>query len=125
MIRIFEKDKKMNLCYGLTLDEFKCKCDKKECRSTIISEDLIGKYEKFRKLISCPLKINSGYRCNAHNFDVGGVSTSRHQTGEAIDISLATLGHLTENDIEHLIQICGFSFHRFYKTFFHMDCRQK
>lgn len=32
-----------------------------------------------------PIKITSGYRSAAHNASVGGVETSQHLTGEAVD----------------------------------------
>lgn len=34
-----------------------------------------------------PLKVNSGYRCNALNAAVGGAPTSQHVKGEAADIA--------------------------------------
>ena len=34
-----------------------------------------------------PIKISSGYRCQALNKAIGGVSTSQHLKGEAVDIN--------------------------------------
>ena len=80
-------------------------------------------YENFRKLVNVQLKINSGYRCNKHNKDVGGKNLSRHLTGEAIDVSLKTIDHLDENDIEFAARSSGFTYIKFYKTFVHLDVR--
>ena len=34
--------------------------------------------EKLRALLDRPVYVSSGYRCPAHNFNVGGVSDSQH-----------------------------------------------
>lgn len=44
--------------------------------------------EPLREHFNCPIVIGSGYRCPALNKAVGGVSNSRHMTGEAADIHL-------------------------------------
>jgi len=75
--------------------------------------------------VGVPLKVNSGYRCIAHNFDVGGKSLSRHTVGQAIDISLKSLDHLSNEEIEFAAKKAGFTFIKFYKTFVHMDVRWK
>lgn len=37
-----------------------------------------------------PIKVNSGYRCQALNNKVGGSKTSQHLTGDAADITTGT-----------------------------------
>ena len=37
-----------------------------------------------------PIKVNSGYRCDALNKAVGGSKTSQHMTGQAADITVGT-----------------------------------
>lgn len=37
-----------------------------------------------------PIKVNSGYRCEALNEAVGGSDTSQHRLGEAADITVGT-----------------------------------
>lgn len=39
-----------------------------------------------REAYGKPIYVNSGYRCEAHNRKVGGVSKSQHMRGEAADI---------------------------------------
>jgi len=85
-IQIFKKTDKGELCFGLSIDEMKCKCTYEACRAVIISTRLVDAYEKFRKKIGLSCTISSGYRCPQHNKDVGGSEKSRHQTGEAMDI---------------------------------------
>ena len=46
--------------------------------------------EKYGK----PIVVNSGYRCQKHNLEVGGVVNSQHMKGEAADI---TAGSPEEN----------------------------
>ena len=42
--------------------------------------------EPAREAIGCPIIINSGYRNEAYNRQVGGVRNSQHLTGQAADI---------------------------------------
>ena len=42
--------------------------------------------EPAREAIGCPLIINSGFRCEAVNRQVGGVPNSQHLLGQAADI---------------------------------------
>ena len=123
MAKLIPKDADEKICPGLSSKEFKCRCKNDFCTATIISEDLIKAYRKFRKTIGVPLKINSGYRCAAHNKTVGGVKLSRHVSGEAIDISLKSLSHLEHEEIEWAARVSGFSFIKFYKAFVHLDVR--
>ena len=44
--------------------------------------------EKVRAEWNKPLIITSGYRCSAHNAEVGGVQNSYHKRGLACDISI-------------------------------------
>ena len=118
-----DKNSNERICYGLTNEEAKCRCNLIKCKETRISQKLITAYIKFRGLVGVPLIINSLYRCAVHNASVGGVLNSRHLISEAVDISLKSLSHLDEEEIEHLLRLCGFTFILFYKSFVHADCR--
>ena len=124
MPKLILKGVKEKICYGLNSKEFECKCNYSDCRATIISYRLITALEKFRKLVNTALRYNSGFRCTMHNFSVGGAALSRHLVGEAIDIRLKELEHLSHDDIEHALRSCGFTFIKFYKSFVHADVRQ-
>ncbi len=65
--------------------EFDCKC-KGLCKETTVDEKLVDILQKIRDNFQKPVTINSGYRCSAHNKNVGGASSSRHLTGSAADI---------------------------------------
>jgi uncharacterized protein YcbK (DUF882 family) len=64
-------------------EEFACQCG---CGFATVDVELINVLESVREYFDSPIKINSGCRCAAHNFDVGGVKGSRHKLGIAADI---------------------------------------
>lgn len=43
--------------------------------------------EKMRCKCGKPLIINSGYRCNQHNANIGGAKNSYHTLGDAADVA--------------------------------------
>ena len=124
MYKIIPKNKAVRFCKGLTSKEFACKCETESCRATIISKRLIKAFASFRELVGVPLRINSGFRCTLHNFMEKGSPLSRHLLGQAIDISLKSLNHLSNNDIEFALKNAGFTYIKFYKTFVHADVRK-
>ena len=74
--------------------EFACKCcgqlplstgsgqAPRENVKALVSEVL----DPVRERLGMPIVVNSGYRCEKHNKDVGGVKNSQHLKGEAADI---------------------------------------
>jgi len=75
--------------------------------------------DKARELAGVPFKINSGYRCEKHNKEVG--STSRnHTSGNAADIA-CTDGPTRFKIVRGLIA-AGFKRIGVAKTFIHADC---
>ena len=66
------------------------------------------------------MNIHSGYRNVTYNADVGGVSSSRHQYGDAIDMSSgsASLDALAEH-----CQDLGAGYVGWYETHIHCDWR--
>lgn len=63
--------------------ELECKC----CGVCLISDDLIMRLNQAREMAGIPFIITSGYRCQRHNEEVGGVPTSAHTKGLAVDIA--------------------------------------
>ena len=87
MIKIYKKDSIASISDNIKLEEFRCKCDNKECKSTPVSTVLMDKFEKLRKECgNLPIKITSGHRCQVHNYEVGGTLTSKHLYGLAMDL---------------------------------------
>lgn len=65
--------------------EFMCRC----CNEIYIHPALVRSLEKLRhKLGGKPITINSGYRCQTHNKNVGGAPKSQHMFGLAADITV-------------------------------------
>lgn len=52
----------------------------------------IAKLDKLREAIKRPLIITSGFRTLKHNDKVGGVDSSSHTTGNAVDIAAPSSG---------------------------------
>ena len=65
--------------------EFRCKCGKEH--ETLISDELIANLEKLYAALDCSkIIVTSGYRCPAHDKNVGGSGTGQHTLGKAADI---------------------------------------
>ena len=65
--------------------EFRCKCGKEH--EILISDELIEKLEKLYAALNCSkIIVTSGYRCTAHDKNVGGSGTGQHTIGNAADI---------------------------------------
>ncbi len=65
--------------------DFKCPCSACSNENKIKNE-VVELVKKIEKELKFPLRVNSGYRCAAHNKEVGGASKSQHIYGKAADI---------------------------------------
>jgi hypothetical protein len=68
---------------NFTGDELQCPC----CNEICINQTFLEQLQNIRTEMDRPFCINSAYRCNNHNKDVGGSPKSNHLTGKAVDIS--------------------------------------
>ena len=70
-----------------TREEFRCKCGGKYCNGFPAEpqEGMVRAIDQVRKHFGKAFTPNSGVRCPTHNANVGGVSTSRHLYGKAVD----------------------------------------
>ncbi|MDL2299046.1 D-Ala-D-Ala carboxypeptidase family metallohydrolase, partial [Synergistaceae bacterium OttesenSCG-928-D05] len=50
--------------------------------------------------------ITSGYRCEKHNAEVGGVPRSKHREGHAVDVKIPAS---RQEEFKQLAVACGFS----------------
>lgn len=70
--------------------EFECRCG---CRMPTPVRarvhTLCVALERLRAELGRPVRVNSGYRCPAHNRAVGGARASQHVLGCAVDLSVA------------------------------------
>lgn len=68
-----------------TAREMQCKCG---CGAgaELMDVNLLRKLDLVRLIYDKPIVINSGFRCKTHNDAVGGVRSSSHLKGLAVDI---------------------------------------
>lgn len=74
----------MKLSKNFSDYEFECKC----CGEVRMDTNFIKQLQVARDIAEIPFKITSGYRCTAHNANVGGVADSAHMAGMAADIAI-------------------------------------
>lgn len=95
------------------LKNFECPC----CNKVMLHPTLL---EKIEKLVASgvKIKITSGYRCEKHNKEVGGVPNSKHMKGMACDITSDNLEKAYE-----IAQKLGFSYVKIdkLKKYIHME----
>lgn len=72
-----------DLSFNFSSREFACPC----CGKVKIEPVLVKKLQALRDHLGSAITVTSGFRCPAHNADVGGVAESFHLLGQAADIS--------------------------------------
>jgi zinc D-Ala-D-Ala carboxypeptidase len=97
-------------------NEFLCSCG---CKLNNINYDLVSKLEKARFISGIPFVITSACRCQKHNKAVGGVATSSHLFGLAVDI-LVESSDIRQKVLNSLIKV-GFVRIGISKNFIHVD----
>ncbi len=104
------------LTNNFNLKEFECPC----CHTVLLNPLLVLNLQKLRDEWGLPLIINSGYRCEIHNREVGGVKRSLHRLGQAADVKVMA----SDCDLFHdLAATCGFTKVIGYseRNFFHLE----
>lgn len=118
------KDKDTKISDHFTVKEFLCHCG--ACSTCIIDDDLIGRLESLRIFTGAPIRINSGYRCQAHQdaLRLQGLETSTgpstHTLGQAADIECKSL---SGSELEALARIAGFTSVGVASMWVHVDLR--
>ncbi|WP_051563731.1 D-Ala-D-Ala carboxypeptidase family metallohydrolase [Enterovibrio calviensis] len=79
-MKILARTEHFNPKYDLKLV---CSCG---CGNSV-SQGLLDRVELVRRLFGKPMRVTSGYRCEAYNKKVGGAKNSMHLTGNAVDIA--------------------------------------
>lgn len=92
-----------------------CPC----CQSGGLLPDFRDKLNNAREIAGVPFILNSAYRCDSHNAEIGGSQTSSHLYGVAVDIK-CTNSHDRYKILTALIQV-GFNRIGIAKTFIHVD----
>ena len=119
MILAIKKGVNMSLAYGLSQNEFDCKCKYETCTQTLVSKKLLWGYEKLRKAYGYKIIVHSAMRCDRHNHDVGGVDFSTHKLGLGIDLSSDSLEELYDLAKRYFDKVIK------YDTFIHCDMRKE
>lgn len=105
-------------------DEFDCACG--QCLFTLIDLALVERLEQVRTLLSAPIRINSGYRCQNYQAELRArgyetaVGISQHQLGKAADIMSEPITGL---EIEKAARKAGFKAVGVGGTWVHVDMR--
>lgn len=95
--------------------ETACPC----CGQNAMDPMLMRSLDHMREILNRPIILNSAFRCEKHNAEVGGKSDSAHLLGMAVDIKI------DNNEERHMIlktaYRLGFSRVGVAKTFVHLD----
>lgn len=75
-------DKAQYLTRNFTRAEMACKC----CGVCLMRDNFMAKLQALREAFGAPITVTSGYRCPAHNRQVGGAKGSQHVKGNASDL---------------------------------------
>ena len=81
--------------------------------------ELLEMIDKAREIYGKPIRVNSGYRTQSHNQKVGGVNSSSHLKGLAIDVACVR----SSDRFEMLTALLEVGFNRIgvASTFIHVD----
>lgn len=111
---------KIKISENFMLDEFEC--THPEHHHVQLDEELLKRLQQLRDFLNVPIIINSAYRCEERNKQVGGSKNSLHKEGKAVDISLNTIP-VDIDDLESIAERLGFDGIGKYNTFAHLDVR--
>ena len=95
--------------------EFSCFC----CGANKVNNELIIKLDIAREMAGIPFIVNSGYRCEKHNEQVGGSMHSAHLNGMGADIRATD--SRTRWKILNALYTVGFNRIGIHKRFIHCD----
>lgn len=100
------------------IKEFACPC----CGEVVADFRLVAGLQSMRDVIGAAITITSGYRCPAHNKDVGGAANSQHLRGIAADIAVSGMAPITLlRSAETIPDFAGFGLGG---SFVHVDVRR-
>ncbi len=102
--------------------EFQCNCGGKYCSSYPTEPDpvLVKVADRVRGHFGCEAFISSGVRCKQHNANVGGVPSSRHLYGKAMDFCIS--GRKADEVLEYVWQQPEINYaYNIDGTYVHMD----
>jgi uncharacterized protein YcbK (DUF882 family) len=95
--------------------DLRCVC----CGLINATDRLIGALNNAQNIYGEPLTITSGTRCPKHNAEVGGVPSSAHVSGEAVDVRVS--GSWKRKKLAKALDSAGFPRLGFGAGFIHAD----
>ena len=98
-------------------DEFRCPCCSEG--SEKMDRETVADLDDARAYAGIPFTLTSAYRCPEHNAEVGGVSSSAHVRGYAVDI--ACEGSRSRHKIVAALKRQGFTRIGIAGDFVHVD----
>lgn len=113
MWKIVDKGQDGRIAAYLSYEEMDCRCERSSCKFTIFYRPTIIAFDATRIDFQGPITVNSGFRCQEHNADVGGKDDSRHKRGMALDMAADDLDKLEKCAKRHFDVVIR------YKTFLH------
>lgn len=101
-----------------TPEEFSCGCG---CGAGFndMNTDTLAMLDEARLVSAVPYQLNSAYRCEDHNYRVGGRDNSAHTRGYAVDIEAEGSGD--KYAIVRGLIVAGFNRIGVYADFIHAD----
>lgn len=122
-VKTYSKGEQKQLSKNFKLSEFHCHCNRSDCKTTRIDDELLDRLQYMRDRADINVNINSGYRCAKHNASkaVGGSKTSKHPMGQAADI---VVKGMKASDMAKLAVEAGFRGVILYNNRVHVDTRQ-
>lgn len=109
----------MRLINNFTREEFRCHCGKCDMGYPDMQWSLLELLEEARKIAGQAFVITSAIRCPEWNEKVGGVDSSAHVTGWAVDIA-ANTGSKRYMIID-AVKLAGFNRIGIASNFVHID----
>lgn len=83
--------------------------------------DLVARLSKMRELYGYPIRVTSGSRCAYWNEKIGGVPSSMHLKGLAVDIQAVGVGKYRLLELALKVGFTGLGIGQ---TFLHLDLRE-
>lgn len=94
MLSVFTKGTKFSFNMYLKHSEVSCGCKHPECKHTFIDDSVVDSFYKTRMDFGEYIVVTSGFRCQRHNKEVGGINGSFHSLGMAADLASPNLDRL-------------------------------
>lgn len=98
-VKFYAKGMDRPLHATLRTSELDCHCTYYSCKRTIFARVTEESFVATRDEFGMRVNINSGFRCQRHNTDVGGVGDSKHKLGLALDLAPDSLIDLDRLEI--------------------------